>query len=160
TVPPSPCFVTDTTGLAALVVDDSADTTARSVTVTGTTVTGLAGAISYVPDPDFGVSSLTFEAGSGGTTIDVQSTAVSTFIHSQGNDTVVVSDNGSVQGIQADVSIDNAGGCTALTVDDSADTTARTATLTASTLTGLAPAAIAYGTGVCSLSVTGGSGGN
>jgi hypothetical protein len=160
TTPPNPCFVTDSTGTTALVVDDSADATARTLTVTGTTLTGLAGLISYVPDPGNGVSSLTFDPGSGGTTIDVLTTSVPTAIHSQGNDTVVVSNNGSVQGIQANLSIDNAGGSTAVTVDDSADMTARTATLTASALTGLAPAAIGYGPGVSSLTVNGGSGGN
>jgi hypothetical protein len=158
--PPQPIFVTDSTGTTALVLDDTADATARTVAVTATTVTGLPGPISFTPDPGFGVSSLTIEAGSGGNTIDVQSTSVPTAIHGQGNDTVVVSDNGSAQGIQADLSIDNAGGCTALAVDDSADATPRSVTLTSSTLTGLAPAAIAYGPGVCSLAVTGGSGGN
>jgi hypothetical protein len=158
--PPNPCFVTDSTGTAALVMGDSADPTARTMTVTGTTVSSLAGLISYAPDPGFGVSSLTIMGGSGSNIIDVQSTSVPTAIHSQGNDTVVVSDNGSAQGIQANLSIDNTGGCTALAVDDSADATPRTVTLTSSTITGLAPAAIAYGPGVCSLTVTGGSGGN
>jgi Ca2+-binding RTX toxin-like protein len=158
--PPVPVFVSDSTGTTALVVDDSADPTARTVAITANSLTGLAGAISYTPDPGNGVSSLTFDPGSGGTAIDVQGTSVPTAIHSQVNDTVVVSNSGSVQGIQADLSIDNAGGCTTLLVDDSADTTARAATLTASALTGLAPAAIDYGAGICSLSITGGSGGN
>jgi hypothetical protein len=158
--PPVPVFVSDSTGTTALVVDESADPTARTVAITATSLTGLAGAISYTPDPGNGVSSLTFDPGSGGTTIDVQGTSVPTAIHSQGNDTVLVSNSGSVQGIQADLSIDNAGGCTTLLVDDSADPIGRAATLTASALTGLAPAAINYGAGVCALTITGGSGGN
>jgi hypothetical protein len=66
-------------------------------------------------------------------------------IHGQnGTDTVTVGSAGSVQGIVAPVSVDNAGGATTLTLDDSADTTARTVTVAPTSVIGLAASAIAY----------------
>jgi Bacterial Ig-like domain len=70
-----------------------------------------------------------------------------------------------MQGLSGTISVGNAEGSTALTLDDSEDTTGQTATMTdngtTGTVTGLSPATINYtDAGISSLTVNGGSGGN
>jgi hypothetical protein len=175
--------VDNAAGSTALTIDDSQDPTAVNATISDTAVTGLAPAtISYAGKD---LSSLNVFGGNGnstftvantirgaGTTLDtgvgndivnVQQTAVlsSLTVHGRGGtDEVVISDPGSVQNILGSVTVDNAGGATLLTADDSADTTARTVGINAGAITGLAPASIFTGSGVASLTVYGGSGGN
>jgi acrosin len=143
---------------SAVMVDDSADSAPRTVTITGTSITGLApGVINYA-----GVQNLTVDGGSGGTQFDVQSTAAGTttnLVTQLADNTAHVGHNGSVQGILGYLSLDPTGpSWSAVMVDDSADPAPRTVTITQSSITGLAPAAINYA-GVQNLTVDGGSGG-
>jgi acrosin len=170
--------ITNTKGATALTVDDSADSTRRTVALGITTLTGLAPAsISFS-----NLNSLTVDGGTGGNTFTISGTPAATTLNTgtgsdtvtvlstnagasltingqNGSDTVAIGNAQSVQGINGSVTVTNASGSTALTVDDSADSTARAATLGAASLTGLAPAAINY-TNLSALTVDGGTGGN
>jgi hypothetical protein len=142
----------------AVMVDDSADPTPRAVTITGSSITGLApGVITYDC-----VQNLTVEGGSGGTRFNVQSTAAgttTTLVTQQADNTARVGQNGSVQGILGGLSLDpNGPNWSAIMVDDSADPAPRTVTITQASVTGLAPAAITYA-GVQNLTVDGSSAG-
>jgi hypothetical protein len=120
-------------------------------------IIGLAPAlISY----EYGdTNSVTISTGTGGATVDVQATGVSTILQGNAdNTTVYVGYAGSVQNIQGDLTIQNAPAQTAINVDDSADTTYQNVTLSTVTLandfdgdndvagqiSGLAPALITY----------------
>jgi hypothetical protein len=158
-------------------IDDSADATARAVTLSTFSsgwgsITGLApAAINY---KYFGTSSVQLTTGSGGDTVNVLATGVATYLSSNGGaDTVNVGNGGNVQDILGDLYIENPGWHhTALNIDDSADPTARTVALKTITLgfdpdspwgsiTGLAPAAISYEYGdTSSVQLTTGSGGD
>jgi hypothetical protein len=151
----------DPTGPAwtAIMLDDSADPTARAVTITGTSITGLApGVITYA-----GVNNLTVDGGSSGNQFNVLSTAAgttTTLVTQQADNTANVGQNGSVQGILGDLSLDpNGPQWSAVMLDDSADPTPRAVTITGTSITGLAPGVITYA-GVNNLTVNGGSGGN
>jgi hypothetical protein len=140
-------------------LDDSADTVARTVTlstfVSGGanwgSITGLApAAIRYKYADTDGVNLTT---GQGNDTVNVRATgAMTTLTSSGGNDTVNVGNAGSVQGILGFLSIQNPGDFATVHVDDSADTAARTVTLSTfvanglfwNAITGLAPAQIQY----------------
>jgi hypothetical protein len=140
--------------VASLTLDDSADTTATTIGISGGGVNGLtAGGIGY-----FGLSSVTLRCGpvAGSTTtgniIDVTSTSAALNVLGSGSlDTVTIggitNSKGFVRGAQAirgPVSIANPGGTLILTVDDSADIGGRSATITSTSITGLAPATISY----------------
>jgi hypothetical protein len=161
-------------GSDTIIVNDSADTVARTVTlstfVSGGanwgSITGLApGAIDY---RYAGRGAVNITTGSGNDTVNVHGTGtVTTLSSSGGNDTVNVGNAGSVQGILGDLTIQNPGDVASIHVDDSADTVARTVTLnltvssgiTWDTITGLAPRVIRYNNQFdASASVTTGSG--
>ena len=166
----------DTTGQTALLFNDG----------TNGQVTGLSPAtINYV---DSGISSLTVFGGSGGNTFTVDGTISNIFlspvvttlntgfgddttfveataadgpldVHGQsGQDSVLISDFGSVADILGTVTVDNSFGFTDVTADASGDSVSHDFTLSStglqSTLTGLAPADIIYTTGdVSSLTI-------
>ena len=154
-------------------VNDSADTTARTVTL-GTyssggynwgSITGLApAAINY---KYFDTSSVNITTGSAADTVNVLATGVTTYLNSSGSqETVNVGSDGSVQGILGDLFVENpqiyipccgptpigtvSSTWTNLNIDDSADTAAHYATLSSGNglvwgeITGLAPAAISF----------------
>jgi hypothetical protein len=111
--------------------------------------------------------------GTGNDHVNIQGTTSGSILNMDGqagNDTVNVTNAGSVQGIQGTVNIENTSSFDTLTIDDSADTTARNASLATFTptgdsawegLTGLAPGAINYELDDITLAViSGGSGGN
>ncbi len=174
--------ISNAAGATDLTVDDSADTTARTATISGEEIVGLAPAtIHYAAT----IRELIVHGGSGGNTITIAGTVANAtttvntgagsdtvniqatasggplFLNGQaGSDIVTVGDAGSVQQIRADVAITNAGGATTLTVDDSRDASGRTATLTASQITGLAPATIRWGATVTALVINGGADAN
>jgi Ca2+-binding RTX toxin-like protein len=131
-----------------------------------------------------GVASVGISGGSGGNTFNVHDTAAGitsqlnsgagadlvnvlattgplTIDGGGGNDTVIVGNAVTLQGIRGALTVTNPSGSTNLIVNDELDLTGRTATLTATALTGLSPAPINFellnGSG---LTVTGGSGGN
>jgi hypothetical protein len=75
---------------------------------------------------------VTVDTGTAADTTDILATTLHTDLVIQGqsgNDTVNIGSGGSVQSILGTVNVENSGGATALTVDDSADTVARTVTL-------------------------------
>jgi hypothetical protein len=160
----SPVNITDPPpgDYADLTIDDSADTTAHSASVSNTSVTNLAPAtISYSPQDlrsftvnggtggntftltstpsGLGTTATHLNTGTGADTVNIQGTASNTALYLQGqngHDTVSITNAGSAQGISGAINIENDGGFDALTIDDSADTTARTATFNTFTLGG------------------------
>jgi acrosin len=171
-------------GSTALTVDDSADPTSRTVTVGPGTVTGLLPASAPIAYTGSQLSSLVVNGGSGGNTFTVTGTSAPTTINSgtgsdqvfvqgasqpltvngqAGGDTVTLGNGGSVQGLFGTVTVGNAGGSTALIVDDAGENVGRTVTIGASAITGLLPGGggVAYtGSQLSSLVVNGGTGGN
>ncbi len=156
-------------------IDDSADTIARTVTHSTVTfsgdpygqVAGLAPAPILYRYGD--TTAVTVQTGTGGATVDVQATGKPLTLVGHADGTVNVGSAGSVQGILAQLTLENPPAYTTLNVDDSADTLARSATLDSTTvsftqygrITGLAPASILYKVGdTNAVTVTGGSGGN
>jgi hypothetical protein len=147
-----------------LTIDDSADTTGRTVTLGSSTLSdgSPSGYVSGLAPADINyeyadVSSVTVLTGRGGNFISVLATGVTTNLVGNGTfsvpDTVNVGNNGSVQAIAATLNIENPPSFDVLTIDDSADTTGRTVTLGSSTLSdgsasgyvsGLAPVTINY----------------
>jgi hypothetical protein len=185
-----PVSVANATGTTALSVDDSGDTTGRAFTITNGAIagTGLPAAINYTAGSSSEVTSVTVDGGSGGNTFNVLSTGSGTSttldtgdgndatnvratsgpltVQGQdGTDTVVVGSlapllGGTLANITGPVSVANATGTTALSVDDSGDSSPKTAvSITSGSITGLAPAAISY-SNLSSLTILGGSGGN
>jgi hypothetical protein len=154
-----PLTISDPPSLATINVDDSADGTARTVSLDTVTsgsagygrITGLAPALIQYKYAD--TSSVTVQTGTGGATVNAWATwvPVSLIGHSL-NSTVNVGNAGSVQQILGPLTISNPPSYTTVNVDDSADTTVRTVTLDTVTiggapygrLTGLTPAAIQY----------------
>jgi hypothetical protein len=171
---------TISSGSTELQVYDYADTTARTVNLSATQLTGLTPAtIDYS-----NLSTLAIEGGSGGntfnvtgtpanaetdiysgtgantTTVDATGVGSTAYIYGQGSaDTVTLGNSGNTQNLNGSIGIGNVGGTTNLTVNDSADTTARTAILTNTQLSGLTPAPVTY-YNLSALTIDGGSGGN
>src|SRR5262249_43112140 len=143
-------------GSTTLTLDDAGDATSQALTVTNNSITGteFTAAINYSH-----VSTLTFDGGVGGDTINVQSTSATTNLVLAGLAIVNVGNAGSVQSIAGALNIENPTGSNSIVVDDSADATARNATLstlganpfdselnldTWGQIAGLAPAPIYY----------------
>jgi Ca2+-binding RTX toxin-like protein len=111
--------------------------------------------------------------GGAGTVVNVQSTSANgasgdrnLYIDNSASQTVTLgslapTQGGTLANLLGDVDIsDMSGGVTSLVLDDSGDGIGQSATLTANSVTGLAPAAIYYGTPVAGLTILGGSGNN
>jgi hypothetical protein len=158
-------------GFTATHVDDSADTTARGVTlntfVSGGanwgTITGLAPAAINYKYAD--TSSVSVTTGSAADTVNVLATGRTTTLSTGGgHDTVNVGNAGSVQGILANLIIQNPHSTDAINVDDSADTVGRGVGLSNNgpdlgAINQLAPALIEYSdSGTSGVSITTGSG--
>jgi hypothetical protein len=155
-------------------VDDSADSTPRTVTLGTTTIGGanfgfiggLAPGLIYFKDGD--TNTVTVQTGMGGDTVNVRATVEPVNLIGHGSDTVNVGNAGSVQAINADLTISNPSSFTVLNVDDSADGTPRTVYFDGATIggspggriVGLAPATIQYsGPEVQTVTVQTGTGG-
>ncbi len=180
-----PVSIASFSGSVALVVDDSTDSSAQTgVGISSTQITGLAPTpINYAAATlsslavyggthgnTFTVASTgsgyttTLNSGTAADTVYVQTTTGPLTVHGQnGADTVMLGNTGTlgaspgnVQGLNGAVSIDNASGLTALSVDDSSDGTGRNVTLTNSQISGLAPANVNYAN-LSSLDIEGGS---
>ncbi|HWE39968.1 MAG TPA: hypothetical protein VG406_25680, partial [Isosphaeraceae bacterium] len=173
-----------TTGSIALTVDDSADTIARTVTLSDTALTGLDPATINLSTS---VSALMVEGGSGGNTFTVTGTpgiADVTLDTGGGVDTVTVQGTGSgglmtidtqggssadnvtlggvsgtgAQGLLMPITVQSTGGSVNLTVDDSQDGGDRSnVKLFAPQLSGLTPAAIDF-SGLSGLTIDASSG--
>jgi hypothetical protein len=120
-----------------LTVDDSADATARTVTLgsftpgdgsTWGTLTGIApAAVNYQAAS---LADLTVKTGTAaGTVVDVQATQAATTIVGHGAMTVNVGNAGSVQAIAGALNLDDPGSSQTVVLDDSSDHTGRVATL-------------------------------
>jgi hypothetical protein len=151
-------------------VDDSADTTARTVSLSTFTpsgdsafgsITGLgSAAINY----EYGdTNNVTLSLGNAANTVNVQATGGigTTTINVASTATVNVTNAGSAQGIGAPLTLSGPAGSLTLTVDDSADTNTQTVTVSTSGVTGLTPGAISFTAGqLAALTLKGGSGNN
>ena len=152
-------------GSDTLNLGDTGNPTAQSATLTATTLTGLdlgSSVLTYG-----GLNSLNLYIGTGGDTINIQSTALRT---TTTIDPPTGSPNtfnvGSLAPIPMDGVVDNilgplviVGGADTMNVDDTGSTIAKTGKLTESTLTGLNMAGITY-SGLAKLNINLGSGGN
>ena len=149
----------------ALYLYDQTDSVANTGALTSSLITGLgmgANGISYS-----GFESLNVNLGSGGDTVNVQSTSTATtnVRTGLGNDTINVDSNapaanGNVNAIVGRLVIDGQGGSDTLKVEDTGDATANGGVLTATTVTGLG-----MGTGITygaleALNISLGAGGN
>jgi len=153
-------------GSDTLNLDDTGSATAKTGTLTSSSITGLATAgITYS-----GVSSLNIHLGAGGDTLAVQSTsaaATTNITTAGGANTIDVGSNDTPTGAQpatGSVLAAIAGalnftgdGSDILNVDDVGNTAGNTGQLTSTSITGLSPGAIGYG-GVAKLTVNLGSG--
>jgi hypothetical protein len=154
-----PLTITNPPAVTTVNVDDSADTTARTVTLdTVTTGGGDYGRITDLAPADIlykyaDTSSVALQTGITGPTVNVLATRVPVGLVGHGpNTTVNVGNGGSVQDIQGLLTISNPPNFTTVNVDDSADLSARTVTLDTvpigsafyDAIAGLAPAVIEY----------------
>jgi hypothetical protein len=145
---------------ATVNVDDSADTTARTAYLDALTFDGAAyGRITGLAPADIlykyaDTNTVTVQTGTGGATVNALATGVPVNLIGHGTNTVNVGNAGSVQAINALLTITDppAGDYVTVNVDDSADATPRTVNLDTVTsggvaygrITGLAPADIEY----------------
>ena len=136
----------------SLTVDDSTDTTARTIThdtvaVGGSPygrITGLALAALQYKYAD--TSSATLHTGTGGATVTVRANGVPTsLVGHSGSTAVTVGNNGLLHDILASVTISNPPSFTAVTVDDSAEPVAFPVTLDTVTLGGGVYGRISFG---------------
>lgn len=158
-----PVNVTNPSSFSGIAIDDHADSTARTATVTSSGITGLAPAsISWVAND---IANVVLSMGSGADTVNLQSffslSGGTLFVNGAGGaDTVNIGNptNG-VQGIASPVWVYNPPSFTTLNIDDSADVTGRTATYTSTDVTGLAPGSITWtASDISSITLTNGSG--
>ena len=147
------------TSRPSLVVDDTADATGRSVTISSGRIDGLApAAISYVGAYGY----VEVEGGTGSDVFSLNSTAAgyTTELDADGPGEIDVSDSTGLQDIKGPLTIVNKSAAAPyLTLSDHFDTTARTATFAAGLVSGLSPAPIRYSGGFGYLEVFGGTGG-
>ena len=157
----APVTITNPPSWNTINIDDSADPSSRTVTLSTVTppgdtdwgqVTGLApAAISY----KYGdTSSVHITTGTGADTVNVWETGVTTYISTSGVQSTVNVGSGSVQGILGALYVDDPPGYTTLNINDLYDNASRLATLSTfsngpdagpwGSITGLAPAAINF----------------
>ena len=145
--------VSNSSGQTNLIVEDSNDTTARSVGVTANAVSfSNLGQVTYtgVTTAGDGVTSLEIDGGQGdtynvnstaantpltlvtakstatrGSTVNIKGSQSAVTVNSYGNDIVAVGNNGSLAGIGGPVNVSNTSGNDKLIIDDSRDTNAR-----------------------------------
>jgi Ca2+-binding RTX toxin-like protein len=142
------------TGLAPAVVRYGA------VGVSALNIRGGPGGNNFIVASTVAGVPVTLDTGIGADTVAVLATAGPLTINGDGGtDTVALGSGNGVQDLNGPVTVSNVGGHTALTIDDSANLIPRSATVAAAAVTGLAPADISF-SGLGSLTVAGGSGGN
>jgi len=141
----------------ALTVDDSKDRAGHTVTITSSSITGLATA--RINFRAYDLSSLLIEGSQAASTYNVQGTphalALTTLVgnaHS-GRDEVFVGNGNTLTGLAGNLTLtDTVTRAMAVTIDDSKDPNTRRATITNSAITGLAPyATISYVQGALSV---------
>jgi hypothetical protein len=164
-----------TSGNDTVTIDDSADTTARIVTIAGTQIGAAAGDNFFAVGGSLAlanISNITVQGGTGGNHFNVLSTnsgeAVAVLAGAN-SDQVFIGSSGSGTGnlknILGPVAVTGQGGTTAVSVDDSGSTSSNTLTLSATTLTSAANnlfgagGSLAY-SALGALTIKDGSGGN
>jgi acrosin len=150
-------------GSDTLNFNDAADIAARTATLTGTSLTGLGtGGLSYS-----GLAALNLKLGSGGNTLAIRGTAVSTvtnFNTGAGSNTLYL---GSTNAISLGGLMDNylgnlnltGSGSDTLVVDDSGNTNSKTVALSGTRITGISTGQINYA-GISAMSLDLGTAGN
>jgi hypothetical protein len=132
----SPLTFNGGAGNDSVVVEDAADPTPSTVTITANSVAGCfspAGSLAYND-----VASLTVNLGTGGNTVVIASTAsgTTTAVNTgSGSDTISVDSNGaaaggSVDNVVSDLAVDGQGGTNTLTLEDSSDQSADVVNIT------------------------------
>jgi hypothetical protein len=145
----------------SLIVDDSGDKSARSVTITGSTVTGLGN-----PAPiTYAVSSLTVDGTAAGSNYNIQGTSAATAVTGgPGNDTFNVGNasgpTGVLDGIQGPLTVNGGAGTNSLAFFDQGQGMGQNYTLTATSLTRGGIAVTTYATLARVTLSTAGSGGS
>jgi hypothetical protein len=179
------------TGSTSLFVDDSGDTSSHTATLTDSTLTGLSPALiewTASPGATGGVTSLTIEGsaagstynvlntpnlhynteldtGAGPDTVAIDATTGRLDVFNRGGQDFVIVGNGTLAGINGNVSVSGAGS-TYLYVEDGSDSTAHTATLDSFSLSGLSKGSIFWSAssapsgGVTFLDITGSAAGS
>ena len=145
-------------GTIALTVDDSGDTTARTVTLTSARLLGLSsGEVDYSSD----VTSLTVNGGTAANTYNVQGTlagAATTLNAGSGNDAVnVANTSNKLDDIQGALTVNGQGGSDSMALNDTGQTAGWAYTLTGTAVTRAGIARVTFGT-VESLALHTGSG--
>jgi large repetitive protein len=162
-------FVEDTGGIGSLSVDDSADSAAKTINFNDGTITGsLPGghAINYEP----GITTLTFNGGSGGNTVGInlptinsQSTlqlntgsgddsvsvvavnaGLTLNLDDQGGTNAITLGDGSLTGLATSPNLASTGGTTSLTLDNSTSSTGQTVLFKSGLITGATANPITY----------------
>jgi Putative Ig domain/Galactose oxidase, central domain/Bacterial Ig-like domain/Kelch motif len=147
----SSIYVTDATGMATVVVDDSADTTDETATISAASTNSAYGEISGILDGGgLGVfydyaqtEAVTLDTGTAVEQVDIQSTArlgtgaaPLAVVGNSAQTTIDVGNNGSVQGISGALTLSNSdpSGSNAIIVDNSNDPYAQNATISTITV--------------------------
>src|SRR5262249_10623563 len=152
----APVTITNPPSWNTINIDDSADPSSRTVTLSTVTppgdtawgqVTGLAPAAIRYKYAD--TSSVHITTGTGADTVNVWETGVTTYISTSGVQSTVNVGSGSVQGILGALYVDDPPGYTTLNINDLYDNASRLATLSTfsngpdagpwGSITGLAP---------------------
>jgi hypothetical protein len=138
-------------GVPNIVVDDHIDSTARTVTLSGGSLTGLgnAGAIDYGAEFLIGTTSLTIDGPSKGSTYNIEGTprfTATTVNGGAGNGVFNVGSGGSLSNIYGALTIDGGGGggVNTLNANDSSSASGQTYTLSSTQLAGSDFATITY----------------
>lgn len=175
--------VMNTGGKTTLTVDDAGDPGIRTASLDDISLVGLApatilfdptelsalitnggsgGNFFTVADTPGNPVTTTLNSGTGADVVAVQGTTGPLTVNGQnGLDRVNVGEMGTVGRLRGDLQVTNAGGFTALTVDDSGDAMMRTVSINSGAITGLAPAAIRYDqNGLSALTINGGTANN
>jgi acrosin len=142
-----------------LEVNDSADTTGRNVTLTGSIILGLTPA----PITYGGVSpSIQLDGSAGGDTFNVQGMPQALRVNGgAGNDTMNVGSFNSLNGLVGNLQFAGGGGADTLNVNDQGTRTPQTYTIQANSVKrDSGPLVIGYDASTTKLTVNGGSGGN
>ena len=164
-----------TSGNDTVTIDDSADASARIVTIAGTQIGAAAGDSFFAAGGSLALSNIgniVIKGGTAGNVFNVLSTNsgenVSILAGANGDQVFVGSlglGGGNLQNILGQVSVTGAGSSTAVLVDNSGSTTSNTLTLSSTTLTSAANNLFGAGgsfaySGLSTLTIDEGSGGN
>jgi hypothetical protein len=145
-----PISVTNTSSLSTLSVDDSGDGTARTGTISGTSITGLGlGASAAINYTGSQLNSLTVRDSAGGATVAVAGTSTITTLWDNGPATINIGNGNRINGITGALTLENEPNFDTININDQNDPVFQTGTLSTSgfsfgRLTGLVGVAPIY----------------